>query len=76
MSRGKKLGILLVVMVVAFAAFFGARKLAERAEDADKTSVMNIAAKDITGLKWTYEDETITLVKTDGKWICEDDSEF
>lgn len=68
MTRGKRLGVLCGILVVAVGACFGAKLISERAEDADKTSVMNIAAEDITGLSWTYNDETVSITKTDGKW--------
>ena len=68
MTRGKKLGILCAALVVAAAACFGAKQLTKRTENADMTSVFNIAAEDITGLKWSYDGEDIELEKSDGVW--------
>lgn len=68
MTRGKRLGVLCGVLVVAVGACFAAKMIAERSEDADKTSVMNIAAEDITGLSWTYGDNTVSITKDGGTW--------
>lgn len=75
MTRGKKTGILCAVLAVAIIAYFGVKQITKRAEEADMTSVFNIAAEDITGLKWNYNDETIELEKIDGVWRLTDDSE-
>lgn len=71
MTRGKKLGILCCVLAVAIVGCIVAKQVAEHSEDADKTSVMNIAAESITGLTWTYNDETVSIVKSGDEWSYE-----
>lgn len=76
MSRTKKLGVLFIILLCAIALYFGARILNQKTENADLTSVMNIKAEDITGLKWTYNDETVELAKSDDVWKYTGDDEF
>lgn len=71
MTRGKKLGILCGVLAVAIIGCIAAKQIAEHAEDADTTSVMNIAAESITGLQWTYDGETISIVRSGEEWSYE-----
>ena len=71
MTRGKKLGILCGVLAVAIIGCVAAKQIAEHSEDADKTSVMNIAAESITGLQWTYDGETVSIVRSGEEWTYE-----
>ncbi|MGN0163148.1 MAG: DUF4340 domain-containing protein [Candidatus Ornithomonoglobus sp.] len=73
MTRTRKLCCLFLLLLAAAALCFGARLLSERAEEADLTSVMEIDAEDITGLKWSYDGETVELKKEDGQWRYADD---
>lgn len=72
MTRGKKLGVLFCVFAVAVAGCFAAKQFAKRADDIDKTSVMNIKADSITGVDWTYNDKKVSIEKSDGEWKYKD----
>ncbi|MGN0182806.1 MAG: DUF4340 domain-containing protein [Candidatus Ornithomonoglobus sp.] len=73
MTRTRKLCGLFLLLLAAAALCFGARLLSEREEEADLTSVMEIDAEDITGLKWSYDGETVELKKEDSHWRYADD---
>lgn len=80
MKRGKKLILLLAVLVVLIAVTFAVLKLTpedtdEEAEDAG-VSVFTLDPEAVSELSWTYEGETLTFVKSDGAWTYAGDSAF
>ncbi len=78
MKRGKKLGILFIVLVVACAAAFAATKLSaeEEAEEDQAVSILTLDTDAVTALSWTYEGETLSFENTDGVWAYTEDEAF
>lgn len=80
MKRGKKLILLLVILAVLIAVTFAVLKLTPEDTDAENedtgVSVFTLDPEAVTRLTWTYQEETITFVKSDDGWSCADDSAF
>lgn len=81
MSRGKKLmGLLLVLVVLAGAAFAAKRLNPENQETEEETetgvSVFTLDADSVTALSWTYGEESLTFEQSDGGWVYGEDSGF
>lgn len=78
MKRGKKLGILLLTLVVLAAASFGASKLTvatEQPEEVQTTTVFTLAPEDVTSLCWEYSEELAFDKEEDG-WTYRENSVF
>ncbi len=80
MSRGKKLLILLAVMVLAGAAALVIPKITaepEETEEADTGKTLFTAEEDaFTALSWTVGEETLSFSLKDGKWQYSEDDSF
>ena len=80
MKRGKKLTLLLAVLVVLLAVTCAVLKFAPEDTNAETeepgVSVFTLDPEAVTELTWTYEGETLTFVKTDGVWSYAGDSAF
>lgn len=80
MKRGKKLTLLLAVLVVLLAVTCAVLKFAP--EDADTetedpgVSVFTLDPETAAELTWTYEGETLTFVKAGDGWTYAGDSAF
>ena len=63
MKRNKKLGLLLLALVVVCAAAFAAVRLSPDEEAAEDTSftLLALEAEDITQLSWDYDGESLTF---------------
>ena len=80
MKRGKKLLLLLAVLVILVAAVLIVLRLdpegADTEEEDTGVSVFTLDPETVTELRWTYEDEALTFVKSDGVWTYAEDSAF
>lgn len=81
MKRGKKLILLLAVLVVLTAAVLIVLRLDLEGTDAEEeenagVSVFTLDPEAVTELTWTYEDETLTFAKSDSGWTYAEDSAF
>lgn len=78
MKRGKKLGILLLTLVVLAAASFGASKLTvatEEPEEVQTTTVFALNPEEVTSLSWEYSEE-LTFDKESSGWTYRENSVF
>lgn len=73
MKRGKKLSVLLLALMVMSGAAFMAIRLNSESKDADSgKSIFTLDAEGATKLSWSYNGETVTLVKSgSGAWSYE-----
>lgn len=79
MSRGKKLGLLLAVLVVLSGAAYATIRLAStdgETEEDTGTVVFTAEAEEVTSLSWSYAGETVTVVSDDTTWRYAEDSAF
>ena len=81
MKRGKKLLLLLAILVIAAGAALAAVRLfseGEAVETAEEpeTVILSLSSDDISSIGWTFEEETVTFNKTDGGWEYADDPAF
>lgn len=81
MKRGKKLLLLLAVLVIAAGAALAAVRLfpdGEAVETAEEpeTMILSLSSDELSSIGWTYEDETITFTKTDDGWEYAGDPAF
>jgi hypothetical protein len=77
MKRGKKLLLLLAVLVVLCVAALVISRLDLGQEDAQEDDSVTLLALDpdtVTQLSWTYQGETVTLTRTEEGWIDADGS--
>lgn len=76
MKRGKKLIILLAVLVVILAAAYGATLLnPETEEETVYTTIFTLDPETVTSLTWHYSEE-VALTREDDAWVYADDPEF
>ncbi|NLO46236.1 MAG: DUF4340 domain-containing protein [Clostridiales bacterium] len=80
-----KKGLKLILALVALAALVGGYFIVSHFIGSDETqtdeeietiAVKTFDASDITGIKYVYGDETVELVKKDGKWRLSSDEMF
>lgn len=76
MKRGKKLIALCGVLVVLVAAYAVTRTLTAEPEEDGGVSVAALDGETLTGLSWTADGETLSLVKEGDSWSYEGDSSF
>ena len=80
MGRSKKMIILLVVLAIIVAAYFGITKWSasqSESEDGEQlTTVAEVASDDITSMKWTFMGGEYQVEKSDGTWIVPSDKDF
>lgn len=75
MSRGKKICILLLVLLLAVCLCLAVRGLTDRNGKIDLKGVLDIDIADIEGIRWQYGDEKISVKKDASGWELEADSE-
>lgn len=79
MKRNQKLMLLLLVLIVLGAAAYGLPKLLpeEGIEEEPDTSVtlLSLDPETVTAISWTYDAQTVSLVKQDA-WAYAEDSAF
>lgn len=79
MKRNKKLGLLLLALVLVCAAAFAAVRLSPDEEAGEDTSftLLALEAEDITQLSWDYDGESLTFTyDADDGWSYPADSAF
>lgn len=80
MKRGKKLTLLLAVLVLLLAVTCAVLKFAPEDTDTEQeepgVSVFTLDPEAVTELTWTWEGETLTFVRTDGVWSYAEDGAF
>ena len=78
MSRGKTMLALLAVLVVLAGAVLAVKLLVpeETAQGEDSIPVYTMDPDTATALRWTYQQETVSLVKQDGVWANGEDRRF
>lgn len=79
MKRNKKLLLLLGILVVLSLAAFGAVKLSSNTPEessAETVTAFSADTESVTALKWTYLDNTLSFLYTDGQWIDEERTDF
>ncbi|MCR5089229.1 MAG: DUF4340 domain-containing protein [Oscillospiraceae bacterium] len=79
MSRGKKLGLLLMILLLlTVGTLLTENRTAEvtEAETEEDTVLFDAAAETLSSLSWTWEGETITLLKDGENWSCGADPDF
>ena len=80
MSRGKKLLLLLGVLVVLAAAAVAVGRLSQEEEDTVpediSETVFSVDADSVTALAWTYEDENLSFSRVNGSWTYDGDAVF
>ena len=81
MSRGKKLLLLLGVLVLLAAAVIAIGRLSPEEEDeaaleGGSTPIFSVDADNVTALAWTYEGENISFTRTDSGWVYDGDAAF
>lgn len=79
MKRGKKLILLLVILLAAVGGYLLVSKLSGNEDKADKDIVaFSIESTDVTKISWTYLENDITLIydRSNEKWLYEDDNSF
>ena len=76
MKRGKKLIVLLGVLVVLLGAAYGAAQLnPEEEEETVYTTIFTLDPEQVTALTWHYSEE-VPLVKEEDGWVYEEDPQF
>lgn len=78
MKRGKKLLLLTLVLVVVAGAALAALKFMpdEEVEETESISVLTLDAESITGLAWSYGDESLSFVCDGSVWSYSEDADF
>ncbi len=80
MKRGKRLIILLALLVLAVGGYLMVSRLAEKGKDEGEKSVAvySIDSTNITQISWTYLGENVTLFydRSNDKWIYTGDESF
>lgn len=78
MKRGKKLLLLTLVLVVVAGAALAALKFMpdEEVEETESISVLTLDAESITGLTWSYGDESLSFVCDGSVWSYSEDADF
>ena len=81
MNRGKKLLLLLGVLVLLAAAAMAVGRLSpeegnEAALEDSGETIFSVDAESITALAWTYGGEIISFTRTDGDWLYDGDAAF
>ena len=76
MKRGKKLIVLLGVLVVLLGAAYAAAQLnPEKEEETVYTTIFTLDPEQVTALTWHYSEE-VPLVKEEDGWVYEEDPQF
>ena len=76
MKRGKKLIVLLGVLVVLLGAAYAAAQLnPEKEEETVYTTIFTLDPEQVTALTWYYSEE-VPLVKEEDGWVYEEDPQF
>ncbi len=77
MKRYKKLGVLLVVLVVASAVTLGVIKYQEKKEEIQNSDevILEISPDAVQTLSWTYDSNTFSFHR-DGDWVYDQDEAF
>ena len=76
MKRGKKLIVLLGVLVVLLGAAYAAAQLnPEEEEETVYTTIFTLDPEQVTALTWHYSEE-VPLVKEEDGWVYEEDPQF
>lgn len=80
MKRNQKILCLLLSLAVLIVAAVVVSRLnfnSDGEPEADTSSVMfSVSTDAVTGLAWTYEDETLSFSRNDGVWRYDDDAVF
>ena len=71
MSRGKKLGILGGILLVAILALMLiSQRTDQRENEEEGTEILTIPVEKITSVAWEYEGEGLRFVKHGDTWVC------
>ena len=78
MKRGAKMLILLAVLLVLTGGTFLTRNLVAKVNVVEEEDILlfESGSESLTGLRWSYEGETMELRKQNGEWICNDMPDF
>lgn len=80
MNRGKKLLILLGVLMLLAAATMAVRRLSPEEEEAvpedTAETIFAVDADSVTTLAWTYEGESLSFSRANGGWAYDGDAAF
>ena len=77
MSRGKKLGILGGILLVAILALMlSSQRTDQRGNEEEGTEILTIPVEKITSVAWEYEGEDLRFVKHGDTWVCPGQESF
>ena len=77
MSKFKKLGILLALLILVSAAAFGVTRYEEKQEEirSSNDTILSIDPETVTALSWEYEDTSLSFHR-DSDWSYDEDDAF
>ena len=82
-SQKRTFLILVVFLIIFLGVYLGIRVYNQKAEEKEKQETTNnklvvteIDPEDVTAFSYEYEENQLSFVKEDGKWVCENNTGF
>ena len=82
-SQKRTFLILVVSLIIFLGVYLGIRVYNQKAEEKEKQETKNnkivvteIDPEDVTAFSYEYEENQLSFVKEDGKWVCENNTGF
>ena len=82
-SQKRTFLILVVSLIIFLGVYLGIRVYNQKAEEKEKQETENnkivvteIDPEDVTAFSYEYEENQLSFVKEDGKWVCENNTGF